>query len=159
MTTTEPPEGAGPVENADPVESARVGRPPGGAPVLSATTRSVLIVHAALLAAQPFLAGAMLDAMSAMPQTMHNMVAMTIVAVGLVQIGLTWWAWKGKASWPREALVGSLMLWGLELGQFTLGHLTMAMAMHIPLGITVLALGVYLAVKFTREPSVDLPAS
>ena len=124
---------------------------------LGTVTRAVLVVHAALLAAQPFLAGAMLDAMSATPQTMHNYVAMTVVALGIVQIGLTWWAWKGKAAWPREAFFGSLVLWVLELGQFTLGHLTVAMSIHIPLGITVLAIGVYMAVKFTRIPAASLP--
>lgn len=113
--------------------------------------RWILILHAALLAAQPFLAGAMLDAMSPNPQTMHRMVAMTVVAVAIVQVFVMLAAWKGKAGWPRDAFNLSLLLLGLELVQFTLGHLSLGMALHIPLGIATLACGVYLAVKYARR--------
>lgn len=126
-------------------------RAPGGGAV-AALTRWTLILHAALLAAQPFLAGAMLDAMSPSPQTMHRMVAMTVVAVAIVQVLLTLAAWKGRARWPRDAFNLSLLLLGLELVQFTLGHLSLGMALHIPLGIASLAVGVYLAVRFARRP-------
>ncbi|MCS3427501.1 hypothetical protein [Leucobacter aridicollis] len=127
-------------------------RVPGGGAV-AALTRWTLILHAALLAAQPFLAGAMLDAMSPNPQTMHRMVAMTVVAVAIVQVLLTLAAWKGRAGWPRDAFNLSLLLLGLELVQFTLGHLSLGMALHIPLGIASLAAGVYLAVRFARRPA------
>lgn len=122
--------------------------------VAAAITRWVLIVHAALLAAQPFLAGAMLDAMSPDPQTMHRMVAMTVVTVGLIQIGMALVVWKGAAGWSRELVGWSLVLWALELGQFTLGHLSVGMSVHIPLGIAVLALGLFLAFRYARRAPV-----
>ncbi|MFF8818476.1 MULTISPECIES: hypothetical protein [Leucobacter] len=119
---------------------------------VAAVARWTLILHAALLAAQPFLAGAMLDAMSPSPQTMHRIVAMTVVAIAIVQVFVTLAAWKGRAGWPRDAFHLSLMLLGLELVQFTLGHLSLGMALHIPLGIASLAAGVYIAVRFARRP-------
>lgn len=119
--------------------------------VAALITRWVLILHAALLAAQPFLAGAMLDAMSPDPQTMHRMVAMTVVTVGLVQIVMAIVVWKGRAAWPRDLLNLSLILWVLELGQFSLGHLSLGMAVHIPLGILVLAIGVFLVFRYARR--------
>ncbi|MFC5338821.1 hypothetical protein [Leucobacter denitrificans] len=118
--------------------------------VVAAVTRWFLIVHAALLIAQPILAGAMLDAMSPAPQQMHRMVAMTLTGVGLVQILMTWWAWKGKSQWPKAAFTGSIALSALELGQFTLGHLSLGMSVHLPLGVLVLVIGVYLAFKHAR---------
>lgn len=120
--------------------------------MLSRLTRWVFIAHAALLAAQPFLAGAMLDAMSPEPQNMHRMVAMGIVAVALVQLLLALVLWKGKAGWPKAAFTGSAGLCALELVQFTIGHLSLAMSMHIPLGIATLALGIYLAVRYGLRP-------
>lgn len=122
--------------------------------VAATITRWVLILHAALLAAQPFLAGAMLDAMSPDPQTMHRMVAMTVVTVGLIQIVMALIVWKGKAGWPRDLLNWTLILFVLELGQFSLGHLSVAMSVHIPLGITVLAIGLFLAFRYAhRSPA------
>lgn len=117
-------------------------------PVASAIARWILIVHVALLAAQPILAGAMLDAMSPEPQTMHRMVAMTVLGLGFVQIFVMLWVWKGAAGWPRVAFTGSIVLWALEVAQFTLGHLSLGMSVHIPLGILVLGIGLYLAFKF-----------
>ncbi len=117
----------------------------------AAITRWVLILHAALLAAQPFLAGAMLDAMSPDPQTMHRMVAMTVVTVSIVQIVMALIVWKGQAAWPRDLLNWSLILCLLELGQFSLGHLSIGMSVHIPLGITVLAIGLFLAFRYARR--------
>lgn len=128
--------------------------------VVAATiTRWVLIVHAALLAAQPFLAGAMLDAMSPDPQTMHRMVAMTVVTVGLIQIVMALIVWKGAAGWSRDLLNMSLILWVLELGQFSLGHLSVAMSVHIPLGIAILALGLFLAFRYARRTPVPAAAA
>ncbi|KUF06439.1 hypothetical protein [Leucobacter sp. G161] len=117
----------------------------------AAITRWVLILHAALLAAQPFLAGAMLDAMSPDPQTMHRMVAMTVVTVSIVQIVMALIVWKGQAAWPRDLVNWSLILCLLELGQFSLGHLSIGMSVHIPLGITVLAIGLFLAFRYARR--------
>lgn len=43
------------------------------------------------------------------------------------------------------------MLLGLKLVQVTLGPLSLSTAMHIPLGIVSLALGLYLAVRYARR--------
>ena len=128
---------------------------PAREPLLAPITRWTIIVHAALLAAQPFLAGAMLDAMSPTPQLAHKYIAMTLVAVSAVQVLLALAAWKGKASWPKAVFTVSTALFVAELGQFTLGHMNLSMAMHIPLGILVLALGVYLAVRYGRKPQAN----
>lgn len=143
MTTDQTPDSA-PAATGHTASAPREG-------VLSITTRWVLVLHTALLAAQPFLAGAMLDAMSPEPQTMHRMVAMTLVAVSIVQVVLTLVLWKGRAAWPKEVFQWSAVLLVLELIQFTLGHLSLAMAMHIPLGIASLAFGVFIAVRFGRR--------
>lgn len=118
--------------------------------VLSGITRWILIVHAALLAAQPILAGAMLDAMSPEPQTMHRMIAMTILSLSIVQVCVVFAAWRGKSAWPKAAFTGSAVLLALEIAQFTLGHLSLGMSVHIPLGILVLVIGVFLAFKYAR---------
>lgn len=128
-------------------------------PLIAVLTRWTLIVHAALLAAQPFLAGAMLDAMSPTPQLAHKYVAMALVAVAIVQVLLTLATWKGRAGWPKAAFTTSAALAVAELAQFTLGHMNLSMAMHIPLGILVLALGVYIAVRYGRAPQAPSPGS
>lgn len=123
---------------------------PGGR-VTAAIARWTLIVHVGLLAAQPFLAGAMLDAMSATAQTLHRDVAMALVSVGLVQVIITLIAWRGAAGWPRDAFWASLAMWIIELVQFALGHLSLSMAVHIPLGIALLGLGLYLVYTYARR--------
>ena len=117
-------------------------------PRFAGVARSIFLLHAALLAAQPILAGALLDAMSPMPQQMHRFVAMTLVAVGFVQIFIARAAWKGRAAWAKTAYTGSVALWLIELVQFSLGHLSLGMSVHLPLGIVALGLGVYLAWRF-----------
>lgn len=123
---------------------------PAGRVLSAVIARWVILIHAALLAAQPFLAGALLDAMSPTPQIMHRMVAMTIVSVGFVQIFAARAAWKGRAGWAKSVYTGSIMLWLLELVQFSLGHLSIGLAVHIPLGILSLGIGLYLAWRFAR---------
>lgn len=122
-----------------------------GGRVADAIARWTLIVHVALLAAQPFLAGAMLDAMSATAQTLHRDVAMSLVTVGLVQVVITLITWRGRAGWSRDAFWASLAMWIIELVQFTLGHLSLSMAVHIPLGIALLGLGLYLVFTYARR--------
>lgn len=118
---------------------------------LAATiARTVFYLHAALLAAQPFLAGALLDAMSPAPQVMHRMVAMTIVSVALIQIFAALAAVKGRSRWARGAYTGSIALCLIELVQFSLGHLSIGLAVHIPLGIFSLGFGVYLVWRYAR---------
>lgn len=119
--------------------------------VTAVIARWTLIVHVALLAAQPFLAGAMLDAMSADAQLWHRNVAMSLVTVGLVQVFATLAAWKGAAAWPRDAFWASLAMWVIELVQFSLGHLSISMAVHVPLGIALLGIALYLAFTYARR--------
>lgn len=119
--------------------------------ITAALTRWTLIVHAALIAAQPFLAGAMLDAMSANAQLWHRNTAMAIVTVGLVQLVLTLVAWRGKAHWPADAFWVSLAMWILELLQYTLGHQFISMSLHIPLGAALLVVSVFLALRYARR--------
>lgn len=117
---------------------------------IAAIARWTLIVHVGLLAAQPFLAGAMLDAMSPNAQTLHRDVAMALVSVGLVQLVVVFVARK-RAAWPIDAVWASLAMWIIELVQFSLGHLSLSMAVHVPLGIALLGMGIYLALTHARR--------
>lgn len=109
--------------------------------LLEAIARCVLIVHAALLVAQPFIAGTMLDGRSADAQAWHLNIGMALPTIGFVQIIVTLLAWR-LARWPQGAFTGSIAVWVLELAQFFIGYLGMPLAMHIPLGLLLVVTGV-----------------
>lgn len=119
-----------------------------------ALARWVLIVHAALLVAQPFIAGTMLDGRSADAQAWHLNIGMALPAIGFVQIIVTLLAWR-LARWPQGAFTGSIAVWVLELAQFFIGYLGMPLAMHIPLGLLLVVAGVGMAYYYGYR---DAPA-
>ncbi len=119
-------------------------RPNGTRRLLEALARWVLIVHAALLVAQPFIAGTMLDGRSADAQAWHLNIGMALPTIGFVQIIVTLLAWR-LAHWPQGAFTGSIAVWVLELAQFFIGYLGMPLAMHIPLGLLLVVAGVGMA--------------
>ncbi len=135
-------------------------RPSRARRLLGALARWVLIVHAALLVAQPFIAGTMLDGRSADAQAWHLNIGMALPAIGFVQIIVTLLAWR-LARWPQGAFTGSIAVWVLELAQFFIGYLGMPLAMHIPLGLFVVAAGVGMAYAYGYRavPRALVPAS
>ena len=82
-------------------------------PLVAMLARGVLIVHAALLVAQPFIAGTMLDGRSAGAQAWHVNVGMALPTLGFVQIIVTLFAWR-VSQWPQGAFTGSIALWLLN---------------------------------------------
>lgn len=119
-------------------------RPSGARRLLGTLARWVLIMHAALLVAQPFIAGTMLDGRSADAQAWHLNIGMALPTIGFVQIIVTLLAWR-LARWPQGAFTGSIAVWVLELAQFFIGYLGMPLAMHIPLGLLLVVVGVGMA--------------
>ena len=125
--------------------------PPALRPLVAMFARSILIVHAALLVAQPFIAGAMLDGRSADAQAWHLNIGMTLPIIGFVQIIGTLLAWR-ISRWPQGAFMGSIGVWMLELAQFFIGYQGMPLAMHIPLGVLLVIAGVGMAYYYGRRP-------
>ncbi len=115
--------------------------------LLGAIARWVLIVHAALLVVQPFIAGTMLDGRSADAQAWHLNIGMALPTIGFVQILVTLFAWR-LTRWPQGAFTGSIALWILELAQFYTGYLGLPLAMHIPLGLLLVVVGVGMAYTY-----------
>lgn len=115
--------------------------------LLGAIARWILIVHAALLVAQPFIAGTMLDGRSADAQAWHLNIGMALPTIGFAQIVVTLLAWR-LARWPQGAFTGSIAVWVLELAQFFIGYLGMPLAMHIPLGLLLVVVGVGMAYTY-----------
>lgn len=126
--------------------------------LLGAIARWALIVHAALLVAQPFIAGTMLDGRSADAQTWHLNIGMALPTIGFVQIVVTLLAWR-LARWPQGAFTGSIAVWVLELAQFFIGYLGMPLAMHIPLGLLLVVAGVGMAYIYGYRAVPDAPAA
>ncbi len=135
-------------------------RPSGPQQLLRAIVRWVLIVHAALLVVQPFIAGTMLDGRSAGAQAWHLNIGMALPAIGFLQIVVTLLAWR-LARGPQGAFTGSIAVWLLELAQFFIGYLGLPLAMHIPLGLLVVVAGVGMAYYYCYRavPDAQEPAS
>lgn len=129
---------------------------PAKAPLLSTITRWVLIVHAALIIAQPFVAGAMLDGSSPAAHAWHLNIGMFLTTFGFVQVVITAIAWKW-AGWPQNAFSGSIAIWFLEIAQFFIGYLGMPLAMHIPLGILLVIASLVMVYLYARRTPLPDP--
>lgn len=122
--------------------------------LISEIARWTLLVHAALLAAQPFIAGTMLDGRSSDAQAWHLNIGMTLPTIGFVQIIVTLLAWR-LARWPQGAFTGSIAVWVLELAQFFIGYLGMPLAMHIPLGLLLVVAGIGMTYAYGYRTARD----
>lgn len=116
---------------------------PRGAVVVRALLRVTVLVSAGLLLAQPVLAGLGLEGNTAATR-LHATVGVTFLAVALAQDLLAILSWKpmGGAGWVPIVAVSSHLL---GLVQMELGH-GRAMAFHLPVGITLLALAALLVI-------------
>lgn len=124
---------------------------------LAYVARWVIIVHAALIVAQPFIAGVMLDGASAVAQAWHLNLGMFLVTFGFVQVAATALAWK-FSGWPQNAFTGSIAIWVLEIAQFFIGYLGMPLAMHIPLGIGLVLAALLMVYLYARRSPLPEPA-
>lgn len=96
----------------------------------------VLGMHAALVVAQPFLAGMFLSGLVDAIQV-HGIIGSTLPALGLLQIiaaVLLWRPGRGPL-WPLQI---SSVLFFAEGFQVLMGY-TGALAMHLPLGVAIVA--------------------
>lgn len=132
------------------VPAEATAKPSGAARSIAFATRWILIVHAALLVAQPFIAGSLLDGMSPVAQAWHLNIGMFLASFGFVQVIATALAWK-VAGWPQNAFAGSIAIWVLEVAQFFIGYLGMSLAMHIPLGVVLVIGGLLMAYLYARR--------
>jgi len=107
------------------------------------TLRITLLLHAALIIAQPILAGYFLsgdvDAITA-----HGSIGSTVWMVAMIQIvtALLYWRPGGGRLWP--ALV-TVVLFFAEFVQLTYGYLQ-NFAVHVPLGTAIVIAVVWMAV-------------
>jgi hypothetical protein len=109
--------------------------------------RAVAVLHAAAVCAQPLLAGLYLNGEgSAIP--IHEAVGLTAAALCLVQLVLTWLV--TRLAWP------SLLTAAVLAGEALMIHAgySRELALHIPLGMAVVAGGVSLAVWAVRRTAV-----
>ena len=109
--------------------------------------RAVAVLHAAAVCTQPLLAGLYLNGEgSAIP--IHESVGLTAAALCLVQLALTWSATR----LVRPVLFTAAVLTGEAL-LIHAGY-DRELALHIPLGIAVVAGSVALAVWAVRRTAV-----
>ncbi|MEJ2887507.1 hypothetical protein [Actinomycetospora aeridis] len=104
--------------------------------------RVVAVLHAVMAVAQPVAAGAVLQA-SATGLVVHQAVGGTLLLVAMLQVPLAVLAWRpGRLSpWPIAVSVGLVVA---ETAQVALGY-TGVLAVHVPLGVAVVAAAVGLA--------------
>ena len=117
------------------------------------TFGTVAIIHAVLVIAQPILAGMSLEGSTA-ALDMHYWNGMVIMTVAFVQIlaAVLWWKPGGGTS---RGVSVSVVLFGLEIAQFLLGDAG-SFAIHVPLGILVLAGAVAAAAMAFRNRPEEL---
>lgn len=112
--------------------------------------RTVAIVHLAVLATQPVLAG---QIFSGRPDALafHSTVGETVAWLGLVQalMALLCWLRNGVSAWFAAA---SLVIFGLDGLQVHLGHARVLSA-HIPLGASLLAISLAMTLWLWRQPN------
>jgi hypothetical protein len=134
------------------VTPQRVKVPPRTGPL--ALLRAVVTVHALAVFAQPVLAGQFLDGNAAMVEV-HGGVAILIELVGLVQIPAAVLLWRpGRGPlWPVGISVLLFFVEGMQVG---FGY-TRMLALHVPLGVTIVAVMLLLLVWVWR-PRLGAPA-
>jgi hypothetical protein len=116
---------------------------------LLAALRIIAIVHLAVLAVQPVLAG---QIFSGRPDALafHSTVGETVAWLGLLQalMALLCWLRNGVSVWFAAA---SLVIFGLDGLQVHLGHAKVLSA-HVPLGASLLALSLAMTLSLWRGP-------
>ena len=107
--------------------------PPKGIRILFS---GVLGVHAALVVAQPFLAGMFLSGLVDAIRV-HAIIGSTLPALGLLQVAAAWVLWRpgGGPLWPLQISAVLVLAEGLQVA---MGY-TGALAMHLPLGVAIVA--------------------
>jgi hypothetical protein len=117
---------------------------------LLAALRTVAIVHLAVLAMQPVLAGQIFSGRPA-ALAFHSTVGETVAWLGLVQalMALLCWLRNGVSVWFAAA---SLVVFGLDGLQVHLGHAKVLSA-HVPLGASLLAISLAMTLWLWRRPN------
>jgi hypothetical protein len=128
-----------------------VNAPPRTVPL--ALMRAVVTAHAMAVFAQPVLAGQFLDGNAAMVQV-HGGVAVLIELLGLVQIPVAVLLWRpGRGPlWPVGVSVLLFFVEGMQAG---FGY-TRMLALHVPLGVTIVA-GMLLLLMWVWRPRLGAP--
>lgn len=110
--------------------------------VLVAAFRVVAVLHAVMTVVQAFAAGALLQASDA-GLVVHQAVGGTLLLVAMLQVPLAVLAWRpGRLSpWPI-AVSGALVV--AETAQVAIGYVGV-LAVHVPLGVAIVATAVALA--------------
>jgi hypothetical protein len=117
---------------------------------LLAALRTVAIVHLAVLAMQPVLAG---QIFSGRPDALafHSTLGETVAWLGLVQalMALLCWLRNGVGVWFAAAC---LVIFGLDGLQVHLGH-AKELSAHVPLGASLLAISLAMTLWLWRQPN------
>lgn len=123
--------------------------------------RVVAVLHAAMTVTQAVAAGAVLQA-STVGLIVHQAVGGTLLLVAMLQVPAAVLAWRpGRLpAWPI-ALSSALVV--VEIAQVALGA-TGVLAIHVPLGVSIVGTAVALAVwawrtrsgRRTRSPGTDV---
>lgn len=136
------------VTNADIANLSRMGT------IMQRSFGVLAIIHAALVIAQPILAGMSLEGNNS-ALDLHYANGMLIMMVACIQTmaALLWWKFGGG---PSRAITVSLVLLIAEVIQFLLGD-SGSFAIHLPLGIFVLfgalgACGMAFGDRSSRKP-------
>ncbi|MGQ7786850.1 hypothetical protein [Nesterenkonia sp. PF2B19] len=110
---------------------------------------AVVILHALMVLAQPFLAGGSLDG-HAVPLLAHAAVGGTLILVSMVLVVLGVLAWMpgGGSAWAPVMALGLVIL---EIAQVALGHLHL-LSIHVPLGVVITLLAAGLCLVALRRP-------
>lgn len=111
------------------------------------TLRVVAVLHAVCAVGQPTLAGIYLDG-DVDALALHEINATVVAALGLVQlVAAIVYVWAGHGRrWPMYAAIGILLAEQVQTG---LGY-EGAVAIHIPLGVSVIAMQILLTVWLFR---------
>ncbi|WP_255951370.1 hypothetical protein [Streptomyces odontomachi] len=114
--------------------------------------RTVVTCEAALALGQAVLAGSFLSGhYQALDLHALNATATGLTAVAQVVAALLLWRPGGGPSWP---ILAGVALFGAEAGQISMGY-GRVLAVHIPLGVTIIAC-TFLMLVWAWRPAADL---
>ncbi|WUJ72687.1 hypothetical protein OG809_05325 [Kribbella soli] len=108
-------------------------------------------LHAVVICLQPVFAGIYLDG-SPGGMRMHEPTGLAIVFLGLAQLLVATIWWRAGGRW--QAAAASLLIWVGEVVQVSMGY-SRQLAIHIPLGIALVATSVALAFWINRRRPAD----
>lgn len=129
---------------------ARPGRPRSLLSTLVVRAVQILAVgHALLLAAQPVLAGSMLDGVDGAVDVHAGMVGGTVLLLAMLLVPLTVLLWRPVRGplWPVAAALGFTVLETLQVAAGQAGTMTV----HLALGMSLLLAGIAFAVWAVRR--------